>query len=124
MKLYTVHLKPNAPPRLVREGFSWGALIFGPLWLACKQAWLAALLLMVGWVALYMVCIAMLGPLQGLALFGALFFLQGFCGRDWLRWNLEESGWVLLSVVGGRNETEAWSRLLASRPELINRCVY
>ena len=29
---------------LVREGFSWGALLFGPLWLAVHRAWIAAVL--------------------------------------------------------------------------------
>lgn len=31
-----------ALPTVVRDGFSWAALIFGPLWLAWHRAWLAA----------------------------------------------------------------------------------
>ena len=42
MKLYSAHLKADAEPVLVREGFAWGALIFGPLWLAVHRAWIAA----------------------------------------------------------------------------------
>ena len=33
MKIFTAHLHPRKPPVLVREAFSWGALLFGPLWL-------------------------------------------------------------------------------------------
>lgn len=31
-----------ALPIFVRDGFSWAALVFGPLWLAWHRAWLAA----------------------------------------------------------------------------------
>ena len=34
----------DAAPVLVREGFAWGALMFGPLWLAAHRAWIAAAL--------------------------------------------------------------------------------
>lgn len=48
MKVYTVHLK-GSPDDLaaleravfVREGFSWSALVFGPLWLLWNRLWLA-----------------------------------------------------------------------------------
>lgn len=48
MNVYTVHLK--GPPDdlaaleravFVREGFSWSALLFGPLWLLWNRLWLA-----------------------------------------------------------------------------------
>ena len=42
MNLYTALLKDDAEPVLVREGFAWGALILGPLWLAAHRAWIAA----------------------------------------------------------------------------------
>lgn len=49
MAIFTVHLKGDAgepsslveQTRLVREGFSWGALVFGPLWLIWHRLWLA-----------------------------------------------------------------------------------
>ena len=50
MTFYTAHLKPDAEPVLVREGFSWGALVFGPLWLAAHRAWLLAALALAGYV--------------------------------------------------------------------------
>ena len=44
MKFWTAHIRTGAAPVLVREGFSWGALLFGPLWLAVHRAWIAAVL--------------------------------------------------------------------------------
>jgi hypothetical protein len=42
VKIYAALLKPDSEPVLVREGFAWGALFFGPLWLAIHRAWIAA----------------------------------------------------------------------------------
>ena len=66
MRVWTVHLPPAAteegaadrrrPPEpvLVREAFSWGAFLFGPLWLLAHRLWLAALLWFVAAAALLM----------------------------------------------------------------------
>ncbi len=62
MSVYTVHLKPDSEPVLVREGFSWLALLFGPLWLALHRAWLAAAFSLAGYVL-----IAVLLPAPGRA---------------------------------------------------------
>src|ERR1043166_7637080 len=43
MKIWTVHEKPHASPILVREGLSFGALFFGPIWLLAQGAWLPAI---------------------------------------------------------------------------------
>ena len=53
MRVWTVHLPPptdragrpsRRSPVLVQEGFSWGAFLFGPLWLLAHRLWLSALL--------------------------------------------------------------------------------
>ena len=45
VRFWTAHTPVRARhPVLVREGFSWGALLFGPLWLAVHRAWIAAVL--------------------------------------------------------------------------------
>ena len=44
MRFWTAHIRAGAAPVLVREGFSWGALLFGPLWLAVHRAWIPAVL--------------------------------------------------------------------------------
>ncbi|MDB5545793.1 MAG: hypothetical protein JWO64_2942 [Hyphomicrobiales bacterium] len=55
MNVYTVHLKGSHDDLaslervvFVRDGFSWAALIFGPLWLLWNRLWLA----LVVWLAL------------------------------------------------------------------------
>ena len=47
MKYWTVHLKSASSdtPMLVREGFSFAAFLFGPIWLLAHRAWIPALLL-------------------------------------------------------------------------------
>lgn len=49
MARYVVHMKGEGPEalagaRFVRDGFSWLALSFGPLWLLAKGAWISALM--------------------------------------------------------------------------------
>jgi hypothetical protein len=56
MTIYAVHAPQNARENVaaaadrcafVRDGFSWGAFFFGPLWLLRHRLWLA----LVGWIA-------------------------------------------------------------------------
>lgn len=49
MARYVIHMKGEGPEalagaRFVRDGFSWLALSFGPLWLLAKGAWISACL--------------------------------------------------------------------------------
>ncbi|WP_119419250.1 DUF2628 domain-containing protein [Desertibaculum subflavum] len=44
MRTYTVQVRPGGPPDdpdlvLVKEGFSWPALILGPIWFAWMRVW-------------------------------------------------------------------------------------
>jgi hypothetical protein len=112
MNLFTSHTRPNGPadepPVLVREGFSWGACIFGALWLVAWRAWLPALLTFA-----VAVLVGALGravesaaPLLGLAL------LQGLLCPDLLRWSLARRGYVAGPVVAGPGREAALLRLL------------
>lgn len=38
MRFWTSHVRPGTPPVLLSEGFSLGALLFGPLWLIARRA--------------------------------------------------------------------------------------
>ncbi len=111
MRLYTAHLRPGRVPVLVREGFSVGALLFGPLWLLGQGAWLPA------------VVVAALWGLAGLlphpeAFWLALAVLAGVLGRDLCRWALARRGYALSQVVAGPDADAALARLLASRSDL------
>lgn len=115
MRIYTALLRPDSAPVLVREGFTWGGLVFGPFWLAARGAWVAAAFLLLAWVlALALTPPPLRGPL---VLFLAAF--AGFCGTDILRWDLARRGYALREVVAAGNEDAALLRLLAARPDLI-----
>jgi hypothetical protein len=117
VKIWTAHEKPHASPVLVHEGFSFGALIFGALWLAVQQAWWPA-----GGVFLLNILILLLThrPASLVFILG-LRLLLGFSGRDLVRWSIARRGYLESNVVTGRDEDEARSRLFAARPDLLDR---
>ena len=42
MRAYTIHARPAGEAVLVREGFSWGALLLPTLWFLWNRMWLVA----------------------------------------------------------------------------------
>jgi hypothetical protein len=117
VKTYTALLKADADPVLVREGFAWGAVLFGPFWLAAHRAWIAAGISLAAYVL-----IAVLVPRPAReVLLPALAFLLGFTGNDLRRWALENRGYLVQHVLAARGEEEALGRLLTFRPELASR---
>ncbi|MBV9539077.1 MAG: DUF2628 domain-containing protein [Acidisphaera sp.] len=119
MKTWTVHTRPQSAPLLVREGFSWGAFLLGPLWLLARRAWLAALLVLCAYAAIALLPLRGLNPLAG---FG-LAWLLGLFGEDIRRWSLERAGYGLAHVVSARDEDTALANLLQRRPDLIEQAV-
>ena len=112
MKYFTAQLAPGRAPVLIREGFSWGAFLFGPFWLLAHRAWIP------GVVALLLFTLACgvrgaAGPLLGVLAAGA-----GVWGRDLLRWSWERRGYHLAHVLAARNADAALARLLTARPDL------
>ncbi|MFC0389209.1 DUF2628 domain-containing protein [Muricoccus vinaceus] len=115
MRVFTVHARAGteAATRLVREGFSLGALLFGPLWLLWHGLWLALL----GYVLLA-VALAFLPDLwEGWAVL-ALQVLLGWHAHDLRRWTLGRRGFATRGVVVGRDEEEALLRLISTCPAL------
>jgi hypothetical protein len=116
MRFYTAHLRVDQEPVLVREGFSWGATIFGPIWLFGHGAWLAGLLVLVADI--------LLGLLPGnFGLIGLLVsaWVLGLFGQDLRRWNLTLNGHEMPHVIAARNLPSAEARLFDARPELMER---
>jgi hypothetical protein len=113
--VWTAHLRGGAPPVLVREGWSWGALFFGPLWFASHRAWIPA--------ALDLAALVLAGAVAGgpvrVAVVAALVVGQGLFGRDLLRWSLDFRGYTLAHVLVARDGEAALARLLHRRPDLI-----
>jgi len=116
---YTAYLRSQDAPVLVREGFSWGALIFGALWLLTHRAWIPGVIALAAAVAIGVLTNA---PARVVLEFG-LAFLLGLTGRDLVRWSLGRRGYAAAHVVAGRNADAALSRLLTLRPDLAPRFV-
>ncbi|MEJ1975100.1 MAG: DUF2628 domain-containing protein [Acetobacteraceae bacterium] len=113
MRIYTAHVRAAEPPVLVREGFAWWALIFGPLWLCWNRAWIAGVIVLAVMVGIAVAPAWMRAPLGW-----GLMLLLGFTGNDLRRWSLARSGYALAHVVAARNGDEAFLRLLGHRPDL------
>jgi hypothetical protein len=114
VRFWTAHVRAGAAPVLVREGFSWGCLIFGPLWLAAHRAWVAAVLVLAATVLI----LALTRDATTIALLAGLIVLLGLHGHDLHRWSLDRRGFLLAQVLAAHNESEALARLLNRRPDL------
>lgn len=114
MRFYTVHLRTGGAPVLVEERFSWGAALFGPVWLAAHDAWIPA-----GISLLPFVAVGALAPGRGWVLWLATAWLLGLFGQDLRRWSLEQRGYALVHVLAARDAEAAYARLLAARPDLV-----
>jgi hypothetical protein len=116
MRIYTTHVKPGAAPILLREAFSWGAVLFGPLYFAVNRAWIPA--------AFSLAASVLIGVLTPPAYAGPLslgfLVIQGFLARDALRWSLAQRGYTEGPVVAAASGDEALARFLAARPDLIS----
>jgi hypothetical protein len=117
VKVWTAHEKLHASPVLVREGFSFGALFFGPIWLAFHRAWLPA----AGAVLLAILIRVLTHPPASVILIVGLAVLTAVSGRDLVRWSIARRGFLESGVVTGRDEDEAQTRLLTARPDLVER---
>jgi hypothetical protein len=113
MAVYSVHVKGAdlsglADAAFLRQGFAWGAFLFGPLWLFRRGLWLAVMV----WAALFLILLTMasLDLLSFEASLTLLFLLQlllGFEANDLLEVNLADKGFHLLEIIAGRTADEA-----------------
>lgn len=138
MRVYTVHESKDPPSdrldraealRFVRDGFSWGAAIFAPLWLLLRGFWLALLI----YVAVAAVlafganALGLSGQIQSLIML-ALHILLGFEADTIERWTLQRQGWEMIGTVSGRDVVECERRFFDSwlpdqpllRPETLS----
>lgn len=107
MASYTVHL-PTAGPdtlqraRFIRDGFSWGGIVLGPLWLIAGGAWISGLIVigvLAGFVGLGVVL--KLPPAAIVAGGFLLNLLVALEGATFQRWELELKGWREAGLVAG-----------------------
>ena len=120
MQTYTVHERPNPPTNrvkraerlvFVREGFSWKAALFAPLWMLVHRMWLVLLLYIVAVVALDLALMAADVSPQWIGLLTiAVHAVIGFEAGSLRRWTLDRRGWKMLGAVTGRSEPECERR--------------
>jgi len=114
VRFWTGHLRPGAAPVLVREGFAWGALLFGPLWLAAHRAWIPAALALAAGILIA----ALTAGAMAIALMLGLAIWLGFSGHDLRRWSMRQRGFALFQIIAAHDETDAFAKLLERRPDL------
>ena len=122
MRVYTVH-EPADPPadridraealRFVREGFSWAAALFAPLWMIVRGLWLALIVYLVGVVALGLLAVAVgMSDEIRTVVFLALHVLIGFEADQIERWSLARKGWQMIGSVTGQNAVDCERRFM------------
>jgi hypothetical protein len=120
MLTFTVHEPPNPPAdridraeRLVfiKDGFSWAAAVFGPLWMIAHRLWwgFLGLVLITGGLQLAGRLSAVDQRWLALAMF-AVNVLVGLEADTLRRWALERRGWRMVGTVSGRNLEECERR--------------
>ena len=114
MKSYTAHIKPDCPPILLPDAWSWGAAVFGPFWLLIHRAWIPALL----FAAIVALVQVLAPPALALVIGVGLGVLSGLLGQDAVRWSLERRDYLLAHVLVARDEESALARLLQARTDL------
>ncbi|HWE20298.1 MAG TPA: DUF2628 domain-containing protein [Hyphomicrobiaceae bacterium] len=120
MRTFTVHEAPDPPAdridraaglAFVRDGFSWSAALFTPIWLLAYRLWWPLLGYLVAAVLID------LGRQSGLFHAGwlslawaALHLLIGFEADTLRRWQLAQRGWLTLGSVSGRSAEDCERR--------------
>jgi hypothetical protein len=132
MLTFTVHESPNPPSDridraeglvLVRDGFSWSAALFAPLWMVAHRLWLPLLGYVVVAALIELVREAGIAASDWATIAAlALNVLVGFEADTLRRWSLARRGWVTLGSVSGRNREDCERRFfdmwLPSQPVL------
>lgn len=123
MARFTIHLPGDAPNRdavleravLVRDGWSWGAFLFGPFWLMAHRHWLTGFFALIG-LALIVAAIVTLPVPSGAmaALWLLVAWLFGLEGSSLRRFALRRGGYTEAGVVVGTAGEALEQRAFAS----------
>ncbi|MCJ2060030.1 DUF2628 domain-containing protein [Methylobacterium sp. J-048] len=122
MRSYTLHLPKDARPGesigldravLVPDGFAWPAFAFSVLWFLFHRLWIAALIVLVGLLALAGIGHA-LGLPPGIATIVTLLasWLIGLEASSLRRWTLARRGWPTRDTVIAASPEEAEARAI------------
>jgi hypothetical protein len=120
MLTFTVHEPPNPPAdridraerlAFVRDGFSWTAALFTPIWLLAHRLWWPFLIYSVGGVAIELLEEQLQFHPGWTALAAvAVSLLIGFEAGTLRRWSLARRGWSTIGAVSGRSAEDCERR--------------
>jgi len=120
MRTYTIHERPHpAADRVdraeglvfVKDGISWAAALFAPIWLLAHRLWWSLLGYVVvgGALQLAQLTLAFDKRWLGLAVL-ALHLLIGLEADTLRRWGMERRGWRTVGTVSGKTAAECERR--------------
>lgn len=125
MATYTVQVRPGGPPAdpdlvLVKEGFSWPALILGPIWFAWMGVWRWLIAYLVA-LAIFSVALAWLDGVEGIDSVIGVALAVFFAGHanDARRAALARRGYRFAGLTQARGVAEAEHRALADWPPRV-----
>jgi hypothetical protein len=120
MRTYTIHEQPEPPAdrieraeRLVfvKDGFSWPAALFAPLWFLLNRLWWPLIAYVAVSAAFQIAQQTVSLDARWLGLIGlALNLLIGFEADTLRRWGLERRGWRMIGTVTGVSAAECERR--------------
>jgi hypothetical protein len=126
-RIYTVHepRQPSADPlrrseeiELVKEGFSWPAFIFGPLWLIAKRMWLVLAGFAALWLLVQLSFMVLPGGANAVGIAWLIISLGfGLEANEFHRWTLERKGYRTLAAVAGNSLEDCEHRFFQHWPE-------
>lgn len=97
--------------RLIPESFALGAFLLTGLWLLGKRLWLATLILMLAWIAIFYVQTRLgLHPTALGLIYWSIALFLGIEGNNLVVRKLARKGWRLADVVEARSLSEAERR--------------
>ena len=111
MAWFTAHSKDGKSADdvvLLREGFSWWALLFPLLWLAIKGMWIVLIIALAAQFLIWAIAEALgFGEAMRLIFSLAINLILGFEGNELLRWTYERRGFSEVGLVEARDIEEA-----------------
>jgi hypothetical protein len=113
VKRYTAHLRPFARDVdrgavFVKDGFSWAAFVFLPLWALYHRLWWVAFGIVVAFAGLAIATdMLLLDPFTDALIGLGLALIVGYEANDWRRADLYSRGWIERGLALGRDIDEA-----------------